>query len=147
MTRHTAGARALVAVGALDLLLIAGGMAAVVYGKQSMAWYAYAVIAVALVTFFGFLWIGFEPEAQPTISAASMRNAITASVVALYLALVGFTTFFRDWSDTMQPLTQTMVSNFTTLVGVVLAFYFTSSAYVETRRAKRSPNDPSGNTQ
>jgi hypothetical protein len=55
----------------------------------------------------------------------------------VYLFVVSPTIFLRGWSDNLDPLPQLMVSSFTTMVGVIIAFYFTSSAYVEAQKKHR----------
>lgn len=140
--RAPGGAVTLILIGMVDLIVIALGMGAVMFLGLSHGFYAYAMIACALITFFGFLWLGFDTSGQSEISAAAMRNAITASVMALYLSLVGFQAFYSRES-TPNPMAQTLVSNFTTLVGAITAFYFTSTAYVEVRSRRAIDTRPS----
>jgi hypothetical protein len=134
--------RAIVGIALFDILIIAASLIAVVYFQQSVAYFAFSMIALTLVTFFGFLIMGVKPNVNPPISSAVLRMAITIAIIALYLSVVALTTFFRNWSDDIQPLTQNMLSNFNTIVGVVIAFYFTSSAYIEgVERKKNKDND------
>jgi arginine exporter protein ArgO len=37
----------------------------------------------------------------------------------------------------MPPIAQTMITNFTTVVGIVIAFYFGASAFVHLQREKQ----------
>jgi hypothetical protein len=135
--------RAIIIIAVFDILIVAAGLAAVIYFQQSAAYFAFSMIALALVTFFGFLIMGVKPNENPPISSSVLRMSITIAVIALYLSVVALTTFLRNWSDDIQPLTQNMLSNFNTIVGVVIAFYFTSSAYIEgVERKKNKNNDP-----
>jgi hypothetical protein len=133
--------RAIVIIAIFDILIVAGGLVAVIYFQQSAAYFAFSMITLALVTFFGFIIIGVKPNENPPISSSVLRMSITIAVVALYLSVVALTTFLRNWSDDIQPLTQNMLSNFNTIVGVVIAFYFTSSVYIEGVEKKKNKSD------
>src|SRR5687767_14220148 len=121
--------RTIIIIALCDILIIAAGLIAVSYFGKSPAYFAFSMIALALITFFGFLIMGVRPNENPPISSSVLRMAITVATIALYLSIVGLTIFLRNWSDEIQPLAQNMLSNFTTIVGVVIAFSFTSSAY------------------
>jgi hypothetical protein len=43
----------------------------------------------------------------------------------------------------LPPITQTLLSNFTGIVGVVIAFYFGASAYVEAHSKRGTANETS----
>ncbi len=67
------------------------------------------------------------------VTEASMRSAIAGTIVLVYLVLLGIVAFFSPTSAEglkLHELTQTFVTNFTTLIGVIVAFYFSSSAYL-----------------
>lgn len=102
--------------------------------------YAFAVIATGLVTFFGMLGAS---AGKPTgeLPESRMRNAITAGIVVSYLVLVGLAAFIREASG-LSDFTRTLLSSFTSVVGIVLAFYFGASAYVEA--SQRSTRARSG---
>ena len=71
-----------------------------------------------------------------TSSEGVLRGAIATAIVVQYLVLVGIVAFFGRGPEQLPPITQTMISSFTTIVGVVVAFYFGSSAYVEAEKSK-----------
>jgi hypothetical protein len=92
---------------------------------------AMALVAVAVITFFGFLAYGDEPE--------DMRTAIAVALVTVYLVLVSEVAFFvlqEDGSATLDPLTKRMITSFTAIIGKVIPFYFGESAYVQTRDSR-----------
>jgi hypothetical protein len=93
---------------------------------------AMGLVSVGVITFFGFLAYGTEPE--------DMRTAIAVALVAVYLILVGESAFFGYLrkSVTLDPLTQAMITSFTTIVGIVIPTYFGASAYTQTRDARRT---------
>jgi hypothetical protein len=87
-----------------------------------------ALVAAAVITFFGFLWYG--------VDAGSMRTAITVSVVTVYLILVGLVAFLPEQNPGSQlpAITNTMLTSFTAIVGIVVPFYFGATAYVEIQK-------------
>jgi hypothetical protein len=104
-----------------------------------------AVGATAVFTFVGMLALGQETNGPWKITEASMRTAIASSILAQYQALVAIVAFFSPQETSSSGVSQTLISNFTTIVGVVIAFYFGASAYVEGRRitADRRKNSSS----
>ena len=95
-------------------------------GRKSLS---IMLIMVGVVTFFGFL-TGTE-----SVDERSMRIAIAASVVMVYIVLLATVIFWVEIPDDpktkLPDITQTMLTHFTTIMGVVMAFYFGASAYIE----------------
>jgi len=87
----------------------------------------------ALVAFIGMLMLAQEPDGPWRLSESAMRTAIASAFIAEYIALVSMVAFSRESGD-LPDVGKTLVTNFTQLVGVVVAFYFGASAYVEGRR-------------
>jgi protein-S-isoprenylcysteine O-methyltransferase Ste14 len=100
----------------------------------------YIVVAVgtASMCFFGLLFLTQKDDEHWQLTEETMRTAIAGTIVVVYLVLVGIVAFFvvgpgpRD----LPGITQTMITNFTTVVGIVIAFYFGASAYVQAQREK-----------
>lgn len=101
---------------------------------------AFCVIAAALITFFWVLSGSTGSGAGLPSEDGVLRKAIAASLVVEYLVLVGTFAFWGGATEALAPLTQQLVTSFTTIIGVVIAFYFGASAYVE---AKGRPKDAS----
>jgi hypothetical protein len=89
------------------------------------------VVAVAVITFFGFIH-GMSGAEQP-VTDAIMRSAVTAALVVTDLVLIGIVAFYRAGGP-MPPLTAEMIRSFTALVGVAIAFYFGATAVVQLRQ-------------
>jgi hypothetical protein len=93
---------------------------------------SFTTASVGIVTFLGLFAALFSPG---LLIERTMRHAIAGSTIAMYLSIVGMTTFFpetaADTSQTLRPLTETMIKSFQTVISVVIGFYFTSSAVVE----------------
>jgi hypothetical protein len=99
------------------------------------------LIFVALITFFGFLMRGEAKGGNSLIDKGGMRTAITATVITVYLVLVGMVAFMVTAPEKMPTITTTMLTNFTTIVGVVIAFYFGASAYIQAQEKSESRKD------
>ena len=85
-----------------------------------------AVIAAALISFYGFLWYGLV---DGELSPGDLRTAITVSVVSVYLVLIGLVAFLS--SADPSPITDTLLTSFTLTVSAIVGFYFAASAYVQ----------------
>jgi hypothetical protein len=127
-------AKSIVVIAVFDIAVVTAGVLAVSAGRP--VYLPLSLLIVALITFFGFLIIGSKANENPPVSEAVLRVSITISIIVLYLSVVAITAFFRNWSDKLEPLTEAMLNNFNTIVGVVVAFYFTSSVYLEAKKKK-----------
>jgi hypothetical protein len=92
--------------------------------------------SIALVTFFGLLVLGCAKAESASISESSNRTAFAGSIFILYLVVIATSAFYNTVKDKVDPaplqrLTETMLQSFTTIIGIVVAFYFGSSAFVE----------------
>ena len=105
-----------------------------------------AVAAIALITFFGLLRLG---EGSTLPSESHLRRAITVAVVTVYIVIVSIATFYVPWGEEYSEVSKTLLNSFTTTVGVIVVFFFGSSAYVEAhttgkheeRRTSQSQDD------
>lgn len=122
-------------IGVIDIVVIAIGatLSAIIH---HMAFLAVAVTTVAIVTFFGVL-TGGNVQSNESV----FRRAITVAVVTVYLVLVSLVSFFGGGWESPEVATTLLVS-FTSIVGVIVAFYFGSSAYLELRRSSNSEDQP-----
>jgi len=102
--------------------------------------YAFLLISVALISFFGLIALSNTGDKPFKFTEASLRIAIAGSVVIEYLVLVAIVAFFREGDD-LPPITQMLLGNFTAVVGVVIAFYFGSSALVQAKAKKESERE------
>jgi hypothetical protein len=104
-----------------------------------------AVVAVAIITFFGVLMLERKSATGNALNEGALRRAITVSVLTVYLVTVGVVSFFRGGAK-IPEVTSTFLTSFTATVGVVIAFFFGSSAYLESRTPvdKSSSNEESG---
>jgi hypothetical protein len=137
---------ALVGLLAITLAVILIAPIIVDYNGGHRAPMAGAVALAALVTFASTLYYLTSIKGCPL--AESIRHTIAATFLLVYLLLVIYNTFFNECSPstsatqctTVAGVTSTLLSNFTTLTGVVVAFYF-GSITVEKVVAKRVEHD------
>jgi len=102
-----------------------------------------SVPVVAIFTFVGLLMMTQTDDKHWRIRESSLRAAIAGTVVIAYLVVTGLAAFFTAYPKEMPPITQMMITNLTTIAGVVIASYFGASAYVQARSkdddSKRTP--------
>ena len=106
---------------------------------QDYYWFyaMFAIIATGLITFFGILIQNLEGEETNKVDDQSMRLAIAGLVSSTYIALLTYTVFVPKDIE-LAKIAEDLVTNFTAVVGTVIAFYFGSAAYIEGRRAGRN---------
>jgi hypothetical protein len=124
----------LIGMAVILLFVFAGAFALALVADAGKGPLSFAVVATAIVTFFGVLRIGASDRVQAGISDHSLRSAIAASMVTTYLAFVGTAGFFGTNAGELAPLANLLLPSFTATVGIVIAFYFGSSAYMEGRK-------------
>ena len=125
------------------LMLVAIGAAlflASSWGTQSPL--AFVTAAVAIISFFGFLILTQIPGRKWVLAESHVRTAITASIVIEYLTMLALVTFLQQGAESLPAITQTLVTNFTTIVGVVIAFYFGASAFIQARSQEHAIREP-----
>lgn len=88
------------------------------------------IVVIGLVSFFGFVRLGVGPGDR-ALSKSDTRLAIVASLITTYIALVGsVSTFAPRAGDTNSPeITTTLINHFTYIIGVVIVFYFGTTAF------------------
>ena len=129
---------ALVRVFASELFLVGAGMSA-------GAWFSsvyppiFAIVAAGILTFFGLLLFATSNASDVLLDDRVLRLAITSAITTMYLALVGFGVFMRmPKAENTDPLAQSLIVSFSSVVGVVIAFYFGTGAYLEAKTGKQS---------
>ncbi|WMW79315.1 hypothetical protein RF679_11715 [Undibacterium cyanobacteriorum] len=94
---------------------------------------AFCTPAAGVITFFALLSDrGTSLEANGS-NNERLRQTIAAAVIVQYLVLVGIVAHFINGADKLPPVTETMLTSFTTVTSVVIAFYFGASAFVDVK--------------
>ena len=110
-------------------------------GIPTNAAFRVSMAAVGIITFFGFVWLGFKTGGPLALHKEGMRLAIAASVVVVDLVLVTTLIFFtKTEADAPADLAQSFLNQFNTVVSVVVAFYFGTSAYVQVKGKDKEEN-------
>lgn len=101
---------------------------------------AFCTAASGIITFFHFIAIPSGNTQESQNKDERLRAAIAGAVVVQYLVLVGLTAYFNNSTAKLPALTESMIGSFTAIVGVVVVFYFGSSAYIEVKRQGKQDN-------
>ncbi len=120
--------------GTLAFIVGLGIYLAEVIGRDSPLSVALACVGISAFLFL--LKIKSVDSRSNRLTEATMRFAIAGAIVIEYLVLVSTVAFFRETPEDLHPLTKTLIGNFTTIVGIVIAFYFGSSAYAQSNRKR-----------
>jgi hypothetical protein len=108
---------------------------------ESNTAHSVSIIATAVISFVGLLALTQPQKGIWDITEAHMRTAIAGTIVVEYLVLVATVAFLKGGAEALPPITQTLISNFTSIVGIVIAFYFGASAYIEARAKHVRPDE------
>ena len=96
--------------------------------------YIISLGSLAVFSFYG-MW-SYEREVRGRSDSIAIRDAIATSVVLVYLVLLSWAIFFGG--STVAPVAEVMLPSFTSLTGVVVAFYFGSIAVTEVAKSHQS---------
>lgn len=110
------------------LIIVAGlGYVGCVLSKHS-SFLSFSMLSIAFISFFGFLWIYSSDNQEFKVDEKSLQNTIATTIVIVYLALVTTVVFFKEYQKELPKITETLLINFTVIVGIIIAFYFGSTA-------------------
>lgn len=141
MMNGISASRNMIVMGTMVILTVAACLVCTdIFGNVKFI--SLAAVAVALITFFGFLHLGMRTNKSGLIADSDMRTSITAAIIVSYLTIMGMAIFFGENAGKMPPISQTLLTNFTSIVGVVIAFYFGSTAYVDAQKHKKAGEEP-----
>ncbi len=130
MTRHYRTAALIIFMVAASLILVK-----IVEDPSPLA---LCTPAAGVLTFFHFY--AAPPDGISDYSKEGrLRAAIAGAVIVQYLVIVGIVAYFIKGAEVLPKVTETMLTSFTTITGIVVAFYFGASAYVESKRQGREP--------
>jgi hypothetical protein len=94
-----------------------------------------AIFAIGVVSFLGMLSLGAEGR---EIRSNEIRTALTTAFSMVFFAAVGI---FLFSTNAVSDFGQALMSNLTSLFGVVIGFYFASSALVEFGKTRAAGPD------
>jgi len=131
-----------IVIGALDILVL-------FLGTFELFHIAWSVASIGVITFLGILMLVNYLSESRAFDKGEMRKAITGSFVAVYFALVSLLTFTDFSPSDNTELAKTIIGHFTTLIEIIIVFYFASSGVREyfkfkerRQKAKEEQNKP-----
>ena len=75
-----------------------------------------------------------------------MRGAIAATILVVYLFVLSMNAFV-PYQKEMPPMMEMMMTSFTTIIGIMIPFYFGASAYVQSRSIKVDTDKDTNNAE
>lgn len=90
-------------------------------------------VILAYITFFGSMSVSQAIGGEWALDKGGMRGAITSTIIVVYFFIVSMA-IFNIFTGDVPIYMQTITENFTTTMGIVIAFYFGASAYVQTHK-------------
>jgi cytochrome bd-type quinol oxidase subunit 2 len=125
------------------ILVLIGGAMGLAVAFDTNAPIAAATAAVGVVTFFGMLGAYGETPPSRDERHDRIRDATAVTFIVVYVVLLGLLAFAKVTMDEQAPeIASTLVTNFTALMTVVIAFYFGSTTYEKVRGVNvRGVND------
>ena len=110
---------------------------------QNWALPIFAITATGISTFYGILLYSLSRSDDSQVRDGHIRPAIAGGLTAMYLVLVGFGVFIVKSTPQQEidPLAQHLITSFSSVIGVVIAFYFGSEVFIESRRQGTNSGD------
>ena len=105
-----------------------------------------AIFAIGVVSFLGILTLGHQGERYRAFDSGEVRTALTTAFTMVFFAAVGI---FLFSTNSVGEFGRGLMDNLTSLFGVVIGFYFASSAVVEYGKiqAKKATPDVPGDAR
>ncbi len=95
-----------------------------------------ALIITALSSFVGILALQQKGATGWELSESIVRTTVAGMFFITYIVMVALVIFWTNDASAgkqLPQITQTLLTNFTTVTGIVVAFYFGSSAYAQSK--------------
>jgi hypothetical protein len=127
-------------VAAIILIMIVVSLALVRYLGYP-APLAFCTPAAGVITFFAMLTERPLALGKTSSGDERVRQAIAGAVIVQYLVLVGIVAYFNNGVEKLPAITETMLTSFTTVASVVVAFYFAASAFVDAKGKVKPEGD------
>jgi hypothetical protein len=130
-------------IAVINLVIIGVGLIVNQYAPHiNLGWIGraplvFCAVAPAIITFYWLL--GVREIRDISFDSGLVRTAVAGAITVLYVVLIGIFVFWEPSVDAsgkaIQPaeISNLLVSSFTNVVSVVIAFYFGASAYVQVR--------------
>lgn len=131
------GTTQLIVLGIGNILIAIGGLFIWRFFKPLDTVLAMTAIFLAFFTYFGFMAISQSLGQGWASNIGSMRTAIASGILVFYFFILSISIFFSA-AYKFSDFSQTMINNLTTIIGIIIPFYFGASAYVQAAQAQAS---------
>lgn len=119
-------------VVAIDIAILVIGVVLQNYYRINLGW---TVAAIGIITFFGMLSVSsYHKKDVPEGDQGTMRDALTASLISAYFAVLAFSMFERINSG--NTAVDSLLNSFSSVIMIVVGFYFGSKGAVEIYKKK-----------
>jgi len=122
----------------LAIVILLLDVLALYLGTSRVFHITWSVGSIGIITFFGILMLVNYLSESPGFEKGEMRKAIAGSFIAVYFTLVALLGF-KGFDIASSELAKTIIGHFTYLIGIIIVFYFGSSAvrdYLKDKKAK-----------
>lgn len=113
----------------LGIILVASDLLVLYFGNMFLDHHSIWIIAASgIMTFFGILMISsyHKKNFEDHNDKGTMRDAITGSLISVYFIILGL-----DWETNVQTSSDPILNNFTSVIIILVAFYFGSKVVTE----------------
>jgi len=125
-------------VVAIDIAILVIGVVLQNY-NINLGW---TIAAIGIITFFGMLSVSsYHKKDSPEGDQGTMRDALTASLISAYFAVLAFSMFEKITSG--NTAVDSLLSSFSSVITIVVAFYFGSKGAVEIYKYKADTQNKS----
>ena len=129
----------LIFLGIVDISIVIGGFIIWKYNQQLGSILAVTAIVLGLTTYFGFMAISQSQDKGWAANIGSMRTAITSAILTIYFFILSVSILLQP--EALGEFGKTMVNTFTTIVGIIIPFYFGASAYTQVHAPGKNKED------
>ncbi len=136
--------KSLLIISAAIIIVVVAGILATRFFDHS-SFLSLMLVLVALITFFGLLISPGAVDQNGTVHESRIRLAIASTLIMFYLVFFSKTVFFRD-TNAISPLADKMLETLTTMLTIVLPFYFGASAVAGYVKREGKEEQSKGNT-
>ncbi|MBN1349194.1 hypothetical protein JXJ21_07285 [candidate division KSB1 bacterium] len=112
-------------------------IAVLVLGTAKKMSVSCSVASVGIISFIGVLMLANFLSKSKNLDKGELRKALTASFTSVYFALISLLTF-ENITPADEQIPNFITGHFTYLIGIIIIFYFGSSAVREFVNAKNS---------
>lgn len=120
----------IVVASLMAFVIIVLCIGALLFGAFNKLYISCSIASVGIISFLGVLMLTNYLSNSRNLNQGEMRKALTVSFTAVYFSLISLLTF-KDFPISEKEIAQSITGHFTYLIGIIIVFYFGSSAMRE----------------